>query len=422
MPLQRLTFLYPHLYKTIRGHESSQSIRSLPSRKKRLRRSTFSTIPERRQDTYPQRYGNAAEPLLPPPPIPDDLEKPKTLASAIEKEVKGPRSKQEEKQQEQSDAKEPKKPNQEAKPPIEKSAEPKSSPLENPSQSNQLNASQSRPNENNLTVSREGMIKPVEAILKMGPPNDVQPQEHKPPHLHAPPYVHHFDTFTLVRDLQNGGFSEAQSITLMKAVRSLLAVNMDIAREGLISKSDVENVSPSQPLIQSPHPPIPSSTNPSPSRKTQETYLFRAACSELRTEILNARKISTNKMATHRTHLQHEVDILSQKASQEALALKDDLRGMLNDRQMTVRMEHQARDSDIQELNYKITVALNSDSKSEVEGLRWVLTRRAAMAIASMARKFLLFFKRRPIYITPLSPTTKTQSLRHLLLSQTPPP
>jgi hypothetical protein len=41
--------------------------------------------------------------------------------------------------------------------------------------------------------------------------------------------------------------------------------------------------------------------------------------------------------------------------------------------------------SQIQELNYEITVALNSDSKSEVEGLRWVLTRRSAMAILFMA-------------------------------------
>jgi len=37
--------------------------------------------------------------------------------------------------------------------------------------------------------------------------------------------------------------------------------------------------------------------------------------------------------------------------------------------------------SQIQELNYKITVALNSDARSEVEGLRWILTRRAAAAI-----------------------------------------
>lgn len=39
----------------------------------------------------------------------------------------------------------------------------------------------------------------------------------------------------------------------------------------------------------------------------------------------------------------------------------------------------------IQGLNYKITVDLNSDSKSEVEGVRWVLTRRSVMAILFMA-------------------------------------
>lgn len=39
----------------------------------------------------------------------------------------------------------------------------------------------------------------------------------------------------------------------------------------------------------------------------------------------------------------------------------------------------------IQELSYKITVLLNSDSKSEIEGLRWVLTRRSVMGILFMA-------------------------------------
>lgn len=117
----------------------------------------------------------------------------------------------------------------------------------------------------------------------------------------------------------------------------------------------------------------------------KETYLFRAACSELRTEILNARRLSARKTSTQLSHLQHETSLLSQRLTQESSALKDDLRGMLNDRRMAVRMEQQAMDQAIQELNYKITVALMSGSKSEVEGLRWVLTRRAAMAIAGMA-------------------------------------
>lgn len=39
----------------------------------------------------------------------------------------------------------------------------------------------------------------------------------------------------------------------------------------------------------------------------------------------------------------------------------------------------------IQEINYKITVSLNSDAKSEVEGLRWILTRRSVLGILFMA-------------------------------------
>ena len=46
----------------------------------------------------------------------------------------------------------------------------------------------------------------------------------------------------MVRDLERGGFSQDQSVTAMKAVRGLLALNLGVANEGLVSKSDVENV------------------------------------------------------------------------------------------------------------------------------------------------------------------------------------
>jgi hypothetical protein len=35
----------------------------------------------------------------------------------------------------------------------------------------------------------------------------------------------------------------------------------------------------------------------------------------------------------------------------------------------------------VQELNYKITVNLQADSKSDVEGVRWVLTRRVILTL-----------------------------------------
>ncbi|KAI9052311.1 hypothetical protein LZ554_003664 [Drepanopeziza brunnea f. sp. 'monogermtubi'] len=204
----------------------------------------------------------------------------------------------------------------------------------------------------------KGEQAPIDTVLHMPPPETVEEENAgKPPHLQTPPYVHHFDTYTLVQQVEAGGFTEAQSVTAMKAVRGLLAFNLEVARQGLVSKSDVEN----------------------------ETYLFRAACSELKTEIQNTRKKDEETMRRERTLLQHEVDILNQKLTQELLTLKDDLKGMFDDRKMSVRSEQRTMDSKIQELNYKITVLLNSDSKSEIEGLRWVLTRRSVMGILFMA-------------------------------------
>ena len=79
----------------------------------------------------------------------------------------------------------------------------------------------------------------------------------------------------------------------------------------------------------------------------QETYLFRAACSELRTEIQNNRKAESDKMRTERSQLQHEVDILNQKLTGELLTLKDELKGMFNDRKMAVRMEQRSTESSV---------------------------------------------------------------------------
>lgn len=75
----------------------------------------------------------------------------------------------------------------------------------------------------------------------MPPPEEVARQH---PHLSPPPYVHHFDSYSLVKKLhEKGGYTEEQAITAMKAIRSLLAQNLDVAQDTLVSKSDVENVS-----------------------------------------------------------------------------------------------------------------------------------------------------------------------------------
>jgi hypothetical protein len=196
-------------------------------------------------------------------------------------------------------------------------------------------------------------------VLQIPSPSEAKGKTEKHPHLTASPYEHHFDTYSLVQDLRKHGFTEDQAVTLMKAIRLMLAENLDLAKEGLVSKSDTEN----------------------------ETYLFRAACSELRTTLQAGRHTEIQRERTQRAHLTHEADILGQKMTQDLLALKEDLKAMFHNRKIAVQEDMRNLDGRISELNYKITVLLNSDVKSDVEGLRWVLTRRAALALGLAACK-----------------------------------
>lgn len=50
-------------------------------------------------------------------------------------------------------------------------------------------------------------------------------------------------------------------------------------------------------------------------------------------------------MRQQRTHLQHEVDILTQSLNQEVATLNDNVKGMYNDRKQAVREEQKALDS-----------------------------------------------------------------------------
>lgn len=65
----------------------------------------------------------------------------------------------------------------------------------------------------------------------------------------------------------------------------------------------------------------------------------------MKTEVYNQRKANDEKMRRERTTLQHEVDILGQKLGQDLLTLRDDLKGMFDDRKMSVRQEQRAAES-----------------------------------------------------------------------------
>lgn len=383
MAMPRLPFLYPNLMRAVRSCEPNthRALRLTGPRQK------FHTSCRREQEAYHRRYGPAVEPNIPPPSRPKDAsneqatekvpigkdaaEKPEQNTSPAEAP---PQSQpQQEAQRDTADAAaasaseqaaaESTKGGAPAKAELQDSYEEKSDGTEAASSSTFSPRDVGEEMSHMPPYTHQSafddvyhMPSPSTYLTPSGP----SPSDNRPPHLSPAPYVHHFDTYSLVLDLSKGGYTNDQSITIMKAVRSILQNNLDLARQSLTSKSDFEN----------------------------ESYLFKAACSELQQSLQTARNSEVQRQRASRTHLEHEADILSQRLNQELAGMKDDIKGMFNDHKMATREQQRSIDTSVQELNYKITVSLNSDGKSEIEGLRWVLTRRAALTIATCACEY----------------------------------
>lgn len=372
--------------------QTYRNIRNPPTSRPRQAK-LHTTRRKQQQDQGYQRYGPAAAPSIPPPPRPSEPFLPsteQTRKDASDLEIKrAERHKQEAKEenaenlqkskqdQEQSEGQNGEKKEGLQSDPNPEPDELRQSPVRteatregNPKDGETL---EPKSNENKSSLS----TKELDMVLSVPTPHEAKsesssssPNGH--PHLEAPPYEHHFDTYTLVQDLcrsENTGedppFTSQQAVTLMKAIRLMLSQNLDLAKEGLVSKSDTEN----------------------------ETYLFRAACSELKTTMQTSRFMEAQKQRSQRAQLQHEFDILNQKVGQDIMTMREELKAMFNDRKLGLQEEKRQVDGKIQSLSYRISVDLNSEAKSEVEGLRWVLTRRAAIGIGAAAIMTLAFLQ-----------------------------
>ncbi|KAG8161706.1 hypothetical protein KVR01_008693 [Diaporthe batatas] len=398
MSTQRLSFLYPHLFRTARWGESAAgttsgrcrrratTTRNSPSSHPRHAAAPFGTSTTSKKASFAPRVGKGIEPkplgtVQDAPALESQMKGPKQpfkrplgkvqAAPSLESEVKGSSSaatpssspsKQEPSAQPAARESTPEQKKDAARE-LDPSADAPKETLSSPGVSSSEKAKKSGGGGGaDGAQEADGAHKggkrasgPMDAVLHMEPPENKKPED-KPPHLAPSPYVHHFDSYSLVKQLEVGGYTQTQAITAMKAVRALLAQHLDTAQGGLISKADVEN----------------------------ETYLFRAACAELSTEVKNNRRVADEQLRQQRTFLQHEVDNTSQALTQELATLNDNVKGMFNDRKMAVREEQKAAESATQQIAYKISVTLNSESKSEIEAVRWVLARRAVTGLFFM--------------------------------------
>ncbi|KAK9472060.1 uncharacterized protein V1510DRAFT_430753 [Dipodascopsis tothii] len=170
-------------------------------------------------------------------------------------------------------------------------------------------------------------------------------------------FVHHFDSYKLFVMLKQAGYTEQQSMTLMKLIRGLLSRRLLNAKETLVSNAELEN----------------------------EKYLFEAACAEMRTELRNTRTGQASLSRSDVEALNRELAILQQHYQNEIESMRDEVNMDMNEHKNHHRYNEREMEMHIQELNNKITVLLNSELRISIEKLRWQTTRRGLTAIAFIA-------------------------------------
>lgn len=112
-----------------------------------------------------------------------------------------------------------------------------------------------------------------------------------------------------------------------------------------------------------------------------ERYLFESAQQELRVDITRSREQHINELINLINILERDFNIISDELNNDFLQMKNDTQVTMNDQKSENTLHSKRINLRIQETNHKITTELNSAMRSEIESLRWHISRWGIMAI-----------------------------------------
>lgn len=153
---------------------------------------------------------------------------------------------------------------------------------------------------------------------------------------------HHFDTYEVLTHLESQGFTRKQAEVIMKGMKFRLRECTASVKQQLLLTSDLEN----------------------------ESYLFKAALSELRTEVQVMRRNDMQTLQTDLSLITREVDSLEQRLSEGVADMKNEIQMDMNNRKNETQEDQKGMDMKIQEINNKFTIRLG-DIRTEIEAVRW---------------------------------------------------
>lgn len=154
-------------------------------------------------------------------------------------------------------------------------------------------------------------------------------------------------------ELQSLGFTERQSDVILRLINTNLTTNLDKIQEKVLSTNELEN----------------------------ELYLFEAAQSELRVEIKTARESDLRTLEIEKSTMENTINEELDTLNKLHLMSKNDSQVVINDQTSENTLLQKTLKKKIHELNNKISTDINGDIKSEIEGLRWHITRSGLMAV-----------------------------------------
>ncbi|KAK0486896.1 hypothetical protein EDD18DRAFT_1360111 [Armillaria luteobubalina] len=214
------------------------------------------------------------------------------------------------------------------------------------------------------------------ALSQVESPSVPSKVESKGPVYSQPPF-HTHAFFTVLEKT----FATPTARGLTRATRALLVDRVGrVRREGLTAK-DLDN----------------------------QAYLFRAALSELRSEITMTTKNDIAAMKTSGTVLRREVDKLDVKMKEDLGFLKHEIQMELDSRKNEVKEQFKRQDISVEEMLNKFIVEV-STLRTVVEEVKWDNTRRAVLTLFGFVAVFLTFMELRP----KPPPTPPASASRHI--------
>ncbi|KAH7100645.1 hypothetical protein BKA62DRAFT_658317, partial [Auriculariales sp. MPI-PUGE-AT-0066] len=192
------------------------------------------------------------------------------------------------------------------------------------------------------------------------PPNDKEPPQEPgnvPIPTHAPlvafpmPPFHTHEFFAQLRVV----FPEPVARLMMKATRALLVYRVDRMNGEMLNRKDQDN----------------------------QAYLFRAALSELRTEMTMRTRNEFAALQTTTSQLRREADSLEGKMKEDVATLKNDLQMDIDNRKHDSRADLTTFEMAIEDLANKMQIKL-SDIRTVIEKAKWHNTQRGLGLISSL--------------------------------------